>query len=145
MGNEFRNSSFEARASDITIRRNRGNAESAAANERMRLRKPELRDQIYAWFLYQGAAGATCFEASQATGIRYTTMSARISELKADRWLAPLLDRDGRKMRRKTVSGDGAAVLRAVSKAERDGVLDSRAQGALFEAASFEIRNSKFG
>lgn len=94
---------------DICIHRHKGNAESVAANERVSPFKTELRMQIYDWFLHKaGAQGSTCKEASRCMEIGYTTMSARISELKAEYWLRET----GRRRA-------GAAVLVAVTAEER--------------------------
>jgi hypothetical protein len=91
------------------------NPESEGANARVHKTKSQLRDFVYKWFMMNAFYGATCEEASNAIGMRYTTASARISELKADGWLIPT----GAK--RKTTTGSSAAELRAVTKAERDG------------------------
>lgn len=98
---------------DVCRSRHGGNAESEAANKRVHHAKFESRTMIYEWFLTQGSAGATCEACSRDLGVRYTTASARISELKRDRWLVPT----GRK--HKTSTGASAAVLRAVSEFER--------------------------
>jgi hypothetical protein len=98
----------EQKMSDICARRHRGNAESRDANKIAQRSKSECRGLLYAWFQAQGLAGGTCHEASVSTGIRYTTCSARISELKAEGFLVPTGER------RKTPTGAGAAVLKAV-------------------------------
>jgi len=99
---------------DVCARRHRGNPQSRAANVRVHRAKYECRAAVYAWILEQGSAGATCEEVSRALGMRYTTTSGRISELKADGWLVPA----GKT--RKTSTGATAGVHRAVSAAERD-------------------------
>jgi len=116
---------------DICLSRHKGNSESLAANTRVAPAKALLRDQIYQWFLFRGSAGATCEEASRAMQIRYTTMSARISELRADGWLVQIVV-NGEKMRRKTQGGSSAAVLRAQTAEERAGAFRSRQQAELF-------------
>lgn len=78
---------------------------------------------VYCWILEQGSVGATCEEVSNALRMRYTTASARISELKRDGWLVQQIRQgeSGAKwgVRRKTASGSYAAVLRAVRPEER--------------------------
>jgi len=69
---------------------------------------------IYEWFAIQGSAGSTCERAAHELGVRYTTCSGRISELKADGWIVATGARS------KTSGGSSCAVLRAVSKAERE-------------------------
>lgn len=91
------------------------NPESEGANARVHRAKYELRTLVYEWFLRRGLGGATCEQASIELGMRYTTASARISELKADRWLIPT----GRKQ--KTSTGSSAALVRAQTEAERAG------------------------
>ena len=116
---------------DVCLSRHKGNAESLAANARVAPTKALLRDSIYQWFVFRGNAGATCEEASRTMQIRYTTMSARISELRADGWLVQIV-MNGEKMRRKTQGGSTAAVLRAQTAQERAGVFRSRQQAELF-------------
>ena len=119
---------------DVCLSRHKGNAESLAANARVAPAKALLRDLIYQWFLFRGSAGATCEEAAREMGIRYSCMSARLSELKADRWIVPVT-KDGESVRRKTTSGSSAAVLRAQTAQERTGVFRSREQAELFQGA----------
>lgn len=102
-------------ARDICVGRHRGNPMSVAANARVHSAKYELRTLIYNWFLMRGAIGGTCEQASRELGVRYTTASARISELKADRWLVTTGERH------KTSGGSTAAMLRAQTEAQRDG------------------------
>lgn len=111
---------------DICKGRHGGNAESAAANARVHRAKFELRAMIYNFVAFRGSAGATCEEVSRELGVRYTTASARISELKADRWLVDTGER------RKTSTGSTAAVLRALTQAQRARALAEAAQMALF-------------
>lgn len=90
---------------DICERRHRGNPESTAANERVSSHKADLRDRILAWFDARGARGATCEQASIAMSIRYSTMSARISELRAAGKLVPT------GLRAPTSGGSSAALV----------------------------------
>jgi predicted HTH transcriptional regulator len=91
--------------SDVCARRHRGSAESRAANERVQSFKLEDQSRIWLYLLANGPA--TSKEISSALHMGYTTVSARMSELKAEDWLRPTGERR-----------DGAAVLRAVKKSE---------------------------
>lgn len=104
---------------DVCARKHRGNPESAAANARAHTAKYETRALIYNWLLIAGSRGGTCWEISRETGMAYTTCSARLSELKAEAWVAPARGADEKVLRRKTSTGSWAAVLRAVTAAER--------------------------
>lgn len=106
---------------DICARRHRGSAESEAANGKVAPSKHWQRELIWQKLVFAGAAGATCQEISRETGISYTSCSARMSEMKHDRWIAPVLDAGGRKVRRKTQGGCSAGVWRALTHAERRG------------------------
>lgn len=97
---------------DVCARRSAGNAFSEAAHERVAPAKADLKFRIAEWFFYRGDAGATCEEASIAMAIRYSTMSARLSELKMEGLLEFAGDR------RKTSGGSWAAVLRVRRKRE---------------------------
>jgi len=90
---------------DVCASRHRGNPESEAANERVAPSKADLRWKIMLWFYEHGPA--TCEQASRALGLRYTTASARLSELKADGFL----EITGK--RALTSGGSQAALLRA--------------------------------
>jgi hypothetical protein len=114
---------------DICRLKHGRNALSEAANKRVHRSKYELRELLYQWVLMQGNRGGTCEEASNALGVRYTTASARLSELKADRWLVPTGER------RKTTGGSSAAVLRAQTKAEREGTIHPPMQLELLQTA----------
>lgn len=91
---------------DVCASRHRGSKESEVANERVSPSKAELRYRIVRWFFEHGPA--TCEQASIALGIRYSSMSARISELKRDGLLVPTGEHC------KTSGGSPAAVLKAV-------------------------------
>jgi hypothetical protein len=118
--------------SDICANRHQGNAESSAANKRVAPKKADLREMLRQWFVFRGSAGGTCEEASVALGMRYTTCSARISELKADKTLVGVLSADGKQVRKKTSGGSSAAVLRAQTPAERHGDFAIETQTRLF-------------
>ena len=118
------------RPPDICRVRHAGNPESELANVRVGPTKYECRTLIHEFFIMKGRAGATCEQASRELGVRYTTASARISELKAERWLVPT----GK--RQKTTGGSSAAILRAQTKAERDGVFTTPVQLDLLSAVS---------
>lgn len=93
---------------DICIHRHKGNAESVAANERVAPFKDRDRERIYRWFLEKAKGGATSKDVTRCLGIPYTTVSGRLSELKAAKWLRETGQRR-----------DGAAVLVAVTAEER--------------------------
>lgn len=93
---------------DICANRHGGNAESVVANERIAPQKQRDRERIYDWFCEKAKDGATGKDVSRCMNLGYTTVSARLSELKADGWLV-----DTGKRR------EGAAVLRAVSAEDR--------------------------
>lgn len=112
---------------DICRGRHGGSVESEAANGRVHRAKYELRALIYNFFALRGVYGATCEQAARELGVRYTTASARISELKADNWLEPTGER------RKTTGGSSAAMLRALTAGQRARKLAERSQGRLFQ------------
>lgn len=92
---------------DITSRKHGGNAESEAAHAAVKDHKALLHRHILDCLIIHGPA--TCWEISVATGIPYTTTSARCSELRKSGAIYPT----GRK--RPTPTGCAAAVL-AVSR-----------------------------
>lgn len=65
---------------DITANRHKGNAASVAANPSSD-EKAKMRRQILAFIDFRG--GSYSKEISEETGIGYTTVSARLSDLKA--------------------------------------------------------------
>lgn len=52
-----------------------------------------------------GAEGLTDFELERATGVKQTSIGKRRGELRDAGWVAPLLDADGRQVRRLSPSG----------------------------------------
>ncbi len=101
---------------DICSNRHKGNANSFLANLRVAGRKHSLRERIYLSLLEHGPQ--TCEEVSYRLQIRYTTASARIAELKAQRWITPSGEQ------RETSGGATASVMRAVSEQQRQRLLD---------------------
>lgn len=95
---------------DICARRSAHNPFSEAAHERVAPAKADLIFRIGEWFFLNGPA--TCEQASIALNVRYSTMSARLSEMK----MAGALQFTGE--RRKTTTGSYAAVLRVRRKRE---------------------------
>ncbi len=85
--------------SDVCARRHRGSAESVNANAAIGPHKGELRERILARLRFPGPA--TVKEISSDLNIHYTTVSARLSELKADR----LIEKTGERR-------EGCAVVR---------------------------------
>jgi len=90
---------------DICASRHGGSPESEDAYAAVKPRKEDLHEAILRELQRRGESGATCEQLSRALGMRYTTTSARISELK----------RQGRVVstgeRRPTTTGCMAAVL----------------------------------
>ena len=68
---------------DICARKHRGSLTSAAAHAAVVPRKQALRAMILT-FVKEQLFGATVEEIAEALRIRYTTASARVSELKRD-------------------------------------------------------------
>jgi hypothetical protein len=96
-------------STDITTRRHRHSPTSDAAFEAIKDHAPNLRERVWQFIHSRGKLGATTYEVSEALGMKYTTVSARMSELK----------RDGRIVetgqRRVTDSNCAAAVMEAVA------------------------------
>lgn len=100
--------------SDVCARKHGANPNSFLANLHVAGRKRTQREKIYLALLEQPR---TCEELSYRLNIRYTSVSARLAELKADRWIVP----SGAE--RATTGGEMASVMRAVGEAERDALL----------------------
>lgn len=118
---------------DICGSRSGHNAHSFLANLHVSGRKRTQRERIYLSLVEQGPA--TCEELSGRLTMRYTSVSARLAELKADRWVTP----SGQE--RKTTGGEWASVMRALTEPEREALLHpSRGytdrQGTLFEGGA---------
>jgi hypothetical protein len=90
---------------DITRRYHQGDIFSHLAHQSIIGSKAILRAKVIGYIREQGAYGATSDEVEEALGLSHQTISARITEAKADGTLVP----SG--MRRKTRSGRNAAVL----------------------------------
>jgi hypothetical protein len=96
---------------DICGRKHGGSPTSVAANRSVHPRKPKQRESVLAFIALSGRRGCTCEEVSIALGMRYTSVSARISELKALGLVTDMeVDHQSRK-RRRTTGGDWAAVV----------------------------------
>lgn len=100
---------------DICGHRSSHSANSFIANLHVAGRKHTQRERIYLWLL--GSGPATCEELSNRLGLRYTSVSARLAELKRDRWVTP----SG--IERKTTGGELAAAMRAVSETEHEALM----------------------
>ena len=100
---------------DICAHRSSSNPNSFLANLHVSGRKRTQRERIYVELVEHGPA--TCEELSGRLGLRYTSVSARLAELKADRWITP----SGAE--RKTTGGELASVVRAVSESEREALM----------------------
>ena len=97
---------------DICGNRHKGNAESAEAHRRVVQTKKALWKRIYNYVLACRANGSTVEELAIRLKLRYSTVSARVSELKC----GVLIDGTTHKLvesgeRRKTTGGSTAAVL----------------------------------
>lgn len=101
---------------DICSNRHKGNANSFLANLRVAGRKHSLCDRIYL-SLYQNGP-QTCEQLSLRLGIRYTTCSGRVSELKAEK----LIWETGEQ--RETTAGATASVLAVTTAKERARLLE---------------------
>jgi predicted ArsR family transcriptional regulator len=112
---------------DICRSRHRNSPTSLEANAKVAPVKQYLRRRICAWFSERGPA--TCEQASNALGIRYTTMSARISELKADGLLVVTGERH------RTSGGTSAAMLRTTTPEEQR----KRAEPVQLDLLSFSV------
>lgn len=100
---------------DVCSSRHKNDANSFLANLHLHKHKPSLRERIYRSLMEQGPA--TCEQLSLRLNIRYTTCSARLSELKAMTWVV----RSG--SIRETTGGSDAAVVRHVTAEEREALL----------------------
>jgi hypothetical protein len=100
---------------DICSARHKFEPNSFLANVRIAGRKQSLRERIYASLIEHGPA--TCEQLALRLVIRYTTCSARISELKAMTWCV----RSGQI--RETTGGSDAAVIRHLTAEEREQLL----------------------
>ncbi len=95
---------------DICRNRHRDNSESNSANARVNPAKADMRYRIMRFFYERGDRGATCEQAAIALALRYTTASARISELKAEGLLAFTGEHA------KTSGGASAALLKVATE-----------------------------
>jgi len=105
---------------DICANRHRYEANSFLANLRVAKSKPNLRQRIYISLMEHGPA--TCETLSLRLGIRYTSCSARIAELKAMTWVV----KSGQIG--ETTGGSDAAVIRHLTSEEREALLHPRRQ-----------------
>jgi hypothetical protein len=103
---------------DICARKHGHNANSFLANLRVAEHKPTLCQRIYLALEKWGPL--TCEELSFRLQIRYTTVSARIAELKAMRWITP----SG--IVRPTTSGTYASAMRHLKAEEREALLNPK-------------------
>ena len=113
---------------DICAHRSSSNPNSFLANLHVSGRKRTQRERIYLALLERPA---TCEELSFRLYMRYTTVSARLAELKADRFITPSGEE------RRTTGRDWASVMRALTAEERERLLNpkrgySERQGVLF-------------
>ena len=67
---------------DPTVTRHKGNPQSEAAHEAVRLAKRNQHRRILDELARVGSRGSTCQELSYRLGMAYTSISARLSELK---------------------------------------------------------------
>lgn len=88
---------------DITFFKHKGNEFSTQANTSIKITKEQLRQKVLEYIRSQGLRGATAEEAERALGLGRSTVSARMTELKA-LGLIKQIDR------RKTSSGRSAGV-----------------------------------
>lgn len=67
---------------DVTRRFHRGDHQSALAHQSIEPKKTAMQRQIYDFITSCGPKGATCHEVVKATGIKWQTCGARMSEQK---------------------------------------------------------------
>lgn len=91
---------------DITANRHGGNRQSEQAADQHKARRASQRQRIWTFLHERGPHGATVEEISQALCIRYTTSSARCSEMKRDS-----LIRDSGQTRLTDTSSDAAVLV----------------------------------
>jgi Mn-dependent DtxR family transcriptional regulator len=99
---------------DICANKHHYDPNSFLANIHIDPHKRTLREKIYKFLEEHGPA--TCESIALRLNLRYTTVSARLSELKSMTWVTPMGTR-------KTTGGDSAAVIRALSEADREKLL----------------------
>lgn len=99
---------------DVCASRHAGNAQSRAAFAKVRPKLAGLRARILAYISACDSHGATVEELSDRLHLRYTTVSARVSELKRDGFIEQSADLFNT---RKTSTGNPAAVMVATRKA----------------------------
>lgn len=92
-------------AGDVTASRHRGAETSEEAYTRIAPSRERLREQVLGFVRGMGTHGATVEECARELEMRYTTCSARCSELLRDGFLQRSDNR------RKTSSGSAARVL----------------------------------
>jgi hypothetical protein len=107
---------------DICSGRHSGSPESKAANRGVAERKEDQGDRVWQLICVRPM---TCEEASMSLGMRYTTVSARLAQLKADFWAVKTGNH------RRTTSGSMAAVVRGLSSGERSAMLERAKDEAL--------------
>jgi hypothetical protein len=90
---------------DVCGRRSRQNPQSREAYRAILPTKAELRHSIWTFLAQNGPR--TCEEIAEEMHLRYTTASARLSELKRDGLAVPTGER------RPTLTGSLAAVIKA--------------------------------
>jgi DNA-binding HxlR family transcriptional regulator len=115
--------SHGASVRDITASRHRGNPESVAAHDVIQNWKEFDRSILMDYLRRRGPK--TSKELSNGTGIKYTSVSARLSELKADGWVV-----------KTGLRREGAAEVRAVTQEERNAAKNLQLPLALRAQAS---------
>lgn len=83
------------RSDDICENRHGGNAESAAAFERIRDGLPLVRQAVFDFIRERGEHGATVHEVAAHLGKTPNAVSGRLTELKADGWIERTDERRG--------------------------------------------------
>mgnify|MGYP005814645955 CR=1 FL=1 len=80
---------------DVCARRHRGNSNSAVANRKLQRYKPNVRERIYAMIAANGQSGMTLREIAAAMNKLPHQISGRLSELKLERRIRQIGERDG--------------------------------------------------
>lgn len=74
---------------DITARRHRGNAESAAAFQAIKEKMPRSRMMVFGKIRRSGDRGMTCEEVGRSLRLLPHMISGRFTELKRDKMIVP--------------------------------------------------------
>lgn len=106
---------------DVCRPRHRGNPESEGANAKIHADKTPMQRAIYLWL--EAHPNSSCEEISRKMDVRYTTVSARLSELRKEKWVSKVGIA-------KTSGGSNCALYVVNTPEERE---QMKIQGQLFQ------------